>query len=135
MTAQDDFEQFMKRREAASNAFLTANAEPLKQISAKELPATLFGPRGDCVQGASQVDEANAAGSKRFKSSRKNAFEVMHMAAEGDLAYWVGIQRSIVELQGRDGAFPFDLRVTEIFRREGGEWKLVHRHADKLAAG
>jgi ketosteroid isomerase-like protein len=29
---------------------------------------------------------------------------------------------------------PLDLRVTEVFRRADGEWKLVHRHADPLAA-
>jgi ketosteroid isomerase-like protein len=26
------------------------------------------------------------------------------------------------------------LRVTQIYRREDGEWKLVHRHGDELAA-
>jgi ketosteroid isomerase-like protein len=39
-----------------------------------------------------------------------------------------------VEMQHQKGAIPIDLRVTEIFRREGNEWKLVHRHADKLQA-
>jgi ketosteroid isomerase-like protein len=27
---------------------------------------------------------------------------------------------------------PYTLRVTTVFRREGGEWRIVHRHGDSL---
>jgi ketosteroid isomerase-like protein len=47
----------------------------------------------------------------------------------GDLAVLVLVERQHAEVGGlpdRD----WSLRVTLVFRREGGEWRLVHRHAD-----
>jgi hypothetical protein len=29
---------------------------------------------------------------------------------------------------------PYTLRVTHAYRREDGEWKIVHRHADSVPA-
>jgi ketosteroid isomerase-like protein len=29
---------------------------------------------------------------------------------------------------------PWTLRVTHVYRREDGEWKIVHRHADHVPA-
>jgi len=131
--ASKDFEAFLKQREAASSAFVNGDANPLAEISTHKSPATLFGPKGDCVQDADKVNKANAEGSKRFKDASRNDFQLMHMAADENLAYCVGVQRSVVQLQGEDQPVPFDLRVTEIFRREGGQWKLIHRHADRLS--
>lgn len=133
MKGSNDFGKFMELRKEASDEFINGNIDPLDRISANRSPATIFGPGGDCVQGADQVSAANAKGARRFRPGGSNAFEVMHTAADGDLAYWVGIQRSVVNMQGQPSSVTFDLRVTEIFRRDDGAWKLVHRHADKLA--
>jgi hypothetical protein len=35
-------------------------------------------------------------------------------------------------MYGEDDPAPFDLRITEIFRRENGEWNLVNSHAASL---
>ena len=86
------------------------------------------------MQCADQVNAANAKEAQLFKPGGTNTFEIMHMAVDNDLAYWVGIQRSVVNMWGQDSSVPMALRVTEIFRRDGAEWKLIHRHADKLAA-
>lgn len=49
----------------------------------------------------------------------------------GDLGYVVGTEHTTASV-GREGPVPYALRVTLIFRREGGEWKEVHRHADPV---
>ncbi len=133
-TASDDFDVFLKQREAASTAFVNGDVAALDGVSTHTSPASIFGPNGTCIQGAEQVNAANASGAKVFRPGSANAFEIMHMAADHHLAYWVGIQRSVVRMHGQDQGTPMDLRVTEIFRRENGQWKLIHRHADQLAS-
>jgi hypothetical protein len=41
-------------------------------------------------------------------------------------------------MRGDVGGLPdqdWSLRVTQVYRREGSEWRLVHRHADPLVKG
>jgi ketosteroid isomerase-like protein len=129
-----DFNHFMTQRKAASDAYVNGDIAPLDTVSTHTSPATLFGPKGDVVQGADRVNAVNAKGASMFAPGSENTFDVMHQAADGNLAYWAGIQRSAVRMKGKEQAIPMDLRVTEVFRRESGEWKLIHRHADTLAA-
>jgi ketosteroid isomerase-like protein len=49
-----------------------------------------------------------------------------------DLAYEVGIERNRSKLGDAAEKVPISLRVTTVFRREDGGWKIVHRHADPI---
>lgn len=125
-----DFREFMKRREAAASAYCRGEGGDVDAISTDTAPATFFGPDGKAVSGPRSVKDAYAAGARQFGKDGKSNFEVVHSAEGGDIAYWSGVQRATVEMKGK--SMPMDLRVTELFRRENGEWKLVHRHADVL---
>ncbi|MBA3832192.1 MAG: DUF4440 domain-containing protein [Chthoniobacterales bacterium] len=131
-TDLQDFEDFMKRREEASRAFVNGDIGPLDRIATHVSPATIFGPKGDCVAGAEEVNAANESSARLFEPGSENSFEILHMSASDGIAYWAGIQRSTVRMKGKMEPIPMDLRVTEVFRRESDEWKLIHRHADPL---
>lgn len=130
-----DFAEFIKTREAASNAYISGDAKPFLAIAAKELPATFFSPGSDYVAGTKEVLEAHEKGAENFEAFDKNEFETLQMAADTDIAYWVGLQKCVVRMKGKIGPIPMTIRLTEIFRRENGEWKIVHRHGDFLKSG
>lgn len=133
--SSNDFDAFIKQRVEASDAFVNGNVDPLGNISVQESPASLFAPKGDYVQGAEQVNAANAKGAKHFGPDSTNALDVLHSAAGDTFAYWVGIQHAVAHMEGEKQPVRFDLRVTELFRLENGTWKLFHRHADPLKSG
>ena len=126
----ENFAQFIRQRHAAAGEYVSGNPEPLGHLVAQELPATFFSPRGDVTTGTRDVWERYERDASLFTSGSENAFEALDSAAAADIAYWVGFQRSQANMCGEDKPVPFDLRVTEIYRRENGQWKLVHRHAD-----
>jgi ketosteroid isomerase-like protein len=63
-------------------------------------------------------------------------FETVSRYDTPDLAYVVQLEPHQLVLRGSEAAKPISqtLRVTLIFRREGDEWKICHRHADTVTA-
>ena len=64
--------------------------------------------------------------------SNTERVEPLAMCASGNLAFSVWIERSEARVVGRDDYAPLALRVTHIFRRESGGWKIIHRHGDAV---
>jgi ketosteroid isomerase-like protein len=57
------------------------------------------------------------------------------MLAEGvdeNMGYTIWIEKYDAREQGSDTVRPIALRVTHIYRRENGAWKIIHRHADAI---
>ena len=68
---------------------------------------------------------------ERYFQGGEAELELVQSYASGDIVVLVVIERQ----HGEVGGLPdqdWSLRVTLVFRREGSEWRLVHRHADPL---
>jgi ketosteroid isomerase-like protein len=66
-----------------------------------------------------------------FFKGGESTLEVAQSYASGDLVVLVVIERQ----HGEVGGLPdqdWSLRVTQVYRRSGTAWELVHRHADPL---
>jgi ketosteroid isomerase-like protein len=48
------------------------------------------------------------------------------------MAYELGVERGHISLAGEKVAI--DQRVTNVYRRESGAWKIVHHHSDMSPA-
>ena len=130
---QQSFEQFLQQRREAALAFVSGDGTPVSTLSTAHDPATFFGPRGGQLSGSKAIRSRYEQDARLFDAGSENTLEVLHASASGDVGYWVGFQHTQARMKGNDKPVPMKLRVTEVFRREDGAWKLIHRHADMLA--
>lgn len=95
---------------------------------------TLLSPYGESFRGWAAVGKRYEFAASRMTPSGATA-QVEYLAVEvlGDLAYTVQIEHSVFRIAGEDQSQSGFTRVTQMFRRERGEWKLVHRHMDHVA--
>ena len=68
-----------------------------------------------------------------FSNCAAYSFDLIAAGVSGDLAYTTGYEHTSVSWEGVP-LEPYTLRVTHVYRRENGEWKIVHRHGDKVSA-
>jgi hypothetical protein len=129
-----DFERFLQRYEAANSAFVNGDPSPYLSITAEKDPASIFGGFGGMGEaGVATVRQRYllAAGAFRPSGAQVN-FEYLVKDVGGRLAYTVAIERSNVLYAGQTERRPQILRVTMLFRRDHGDWKIIHRHADTM---
>ena len=67
-----------------------------------------------------------------YREGEATGFERISEYATTDLAYIVEVESLRAKVAGADEMASISLRVTKIFRREDGEWRIVHRHADPI---
>ncbi len=104
------------------------DAAPRISMWARTEPVTLFGAAMS-GRGWSEVGPIFERLGSTFSNCMAYRNEVIAAGASGDLAYIVAFEHTTASLQGAPPQ-PYVLRVTTVFRRENGEWKVVHRHGD-----
>ena len=128
-----EFKKFMQQRRDAAAAYVNGEIAPLRALTTKTSPATFFGPGGGTIEGAKKVFSDYERGAGMFQPGSTSQLKILQMEAGNGIAFWSGLQRANVRMKGKKQPVPMELRITEVFREENGQWMLVHRHADMLA--
>lgn len=112
----------------AEVALHNGNAAPRFQTWSDREPVTLFGAWLN-ANGPAEVREVFSRLASAFSQATSSAVELVAAGVSGDLAYTAHreITSTVVNGEPRD----YVLRVTQVYRREDGDWKVVHRHGDE----
>jgi ketosteroid isomerase-like protein len=92
---------------------------------------TLMTPFGGAPTRGFDMSSETVAALARFFKAGKTDLELVQAYASGDMVVLVIIERQRAEVGGLPEQ-DWSLRVTLVYRREGSEWLLAHRHADPL---
>jgi ketosteroid isomerase-like protein len=110
------------------------NPEIYKLLYSRRDDVTLANPFGPPVRGWSEVSATLDRAAKNYRDGEAVGFENVATDIGADLAYTVEIESYRARVGGAEEITPVSVRVTTIFRREEGMWKLVHRHADPITS-
>ena len=124
-----DFDAFLARVDEAQTELQRGRAAAFKALWSQADDVTLSGGLGG------EIERGWPAVSKRLdwvatqfrEGSHQNKVVTAH--ASGDVGYVVQRESLAFRVPGGDKR-TMEYRVTMVFRRERGEWRMVHRQAD-----
>ena len=134
MSDLDDFlSTTLARQVKAEEALHNGDPAPRLAMWSTRDPVTVLGASRS-GNGWDEVSQLFRWLGAHFSDCTAFRFELVAAGVSGDLAYTTGYEHTSVSWDGVP-LEPYILRVTHVYRREDGEWKIVHRHANALAAG
>ena len=127
-TETDEFlAEVLPAQRAAEQAIHNGDVEPRLALWSRRDPVTVYGAKLS-GSGWTDLEPMFRTVASWFSDSQEYEFEVVAAGASSDLGYTVGYERNKVQVEGKPRVYT--LRVTHVYRREDGHWRIVHRHAD-----
>lgn len=129
-----DIEALADRAGHAHASLMQGDIARYRQAIALAPDFLLMDPFGGTPTGAPASDAHWERIGRIFRDGRDARFDLIRGWRSGDMAVLVANESAYVAV-GSLSAQQWLLRVTLVFRRDGGDWRLVHRHADPLVKG
>jgi ketosteroid isomerase-like protein len=126
----EELAELVRRTEDATSAWMRGDMERYLALTPHIQGFTLMNPFGGAPARYEDRAESIRAAAGYFNGGEAK-LELEHAHAWGDTVVLVMIERQ----HGQVGGLPdqdWSLRVTQVYRRDGSDWRVVHRHADPL---
>jgi ketosteroid isomerase-like protein len=124
----------IERLHAAMARVANGDVSAIKALYSHTDDATSFYGWGGYEKGWDKVSQRWDWAGTQFKGGSVR-YENISTVVTPDLFYVTEIEtyenQSMANVEGKTG---WTNRVTHVFRRESGEWRLVHRHGNRLEA-
>ena len=131
MVTEDEIAELVELNREAAAVYIRGDMRRYLELVRASDDYTLMSPLGgETEHGSDESDEAVEATSRFFRGGEADV-ELVQSYTSGNLVVLVLVERQ----HGEVGGLPdqdWSLRLTLVYRREGREWRLVHRHADPL---
>ena len=102
---------------------------PRLQMWSHNEPVCLFAAVGPSKSGWDELEPTFRSVAARLSGGRDVSYEIMSFDVSTDMAWTAGFARFIVSIDGGP-LTRYTLRITHVYRREAGEWKVVHEHSN-----
>jgi hypothetical protein len=127
--AAPEWTAFIAKLEAAEHEFAQGRPAAFKALWSHSDEVSLCGGFGGMESGWDNVGARLDWASSQISEGTRSSEEIRSTVG-ADFAYIVQTEQIRFRVPGRAEQSTVDFRVTMVFRRDSGEWRIIHRHAD-----
>jgi ketosteroid isomerase-like protein len=125
---EDEVHQAAQQFYAAQTSGLNGDPKPMEELWSHASDVSVLPPSGGRVLGWEQVKASWEHAAQAFSGGQVTLDEVVVVPITEDAAYTMGTERGHRKVGEK--TIHFEGRVTNVYRREAGGWKIVHHHTD-----
>ena len=126
MAVEEEIQQASEQFYAALNRTINGYSGPIMEVWSHGSEVTAMHPLGGRETGWEEVRASWEQVAQGFSDGQVSIEDLVVVPLSDDVAYTLGTEQGQATLG--EETVGIDWRVTNIYRREEGEWKMVHHH-------